>query len=536
MKVFPQKRQYVFWLKPYRSKIMVLTVLYLISSLIALFFAFYSKDLIDNVLNQQINQFIFYAVLLSLLLIINLVSQAVYKYLLTLYTNQAIKDLKSKYFNHLLRTREHDRKTYHTGTLMTHLESDIELVANGIIGIIPRFVFYTARFIGAFTLLMIIEPLFVFLFAGLGILLFTGSRIIAPSIRKRHAALQKAKDQEQSFTQESLANIDIIKSFSAELKMTQKQQNYQSILNKAKLQKTKLTIFTSSSLNLFFAFGYAFALIYGGYQLQFGLSVGYLIAMIQLVQHLQSPFSGLTLLYPTYQSVLASMSRLQALETMSLEQTTNTSIDTFESLIAENLTFAYNQEKPLFQLSFTIHKNQTILIKGPSGVGKTTLMKLLLGFLPPQHGKLFINTSKKTHDISSLTRSLFSYVPQNNLILSGTIRDNLNLFSTHSDEELYQVLNDVSLAKDIQSHPDQLNMLLSERGQGLSEGQLQRLAIARSLLKDAPILLFDEITSSLDLQTEMKLIQHLKSLHTKTIIMISHHQLDEQLFDQVINI
>jgi ATP-binding cassette subfamily B protein len=328
----------------------------------------------------------------------------------------------------------------------------------------------------------------------------------------------------------------VIKSFQSEEKMTDKQQTFQEDVNQAQLKKAKLSILSSSGINLFFAFGYAFVLIFGGYQLQYGLSVGYLIAMIQLVQLLQSPFSGLSLLYPKYQNTLASINRLEKLELLPVDDTKVVKIKHFDDLVAHKLNFSYDHQKVINDLSFHIKKNQIILVKGPSGTGKTTLMKILLGLLSQDSGTLDVIIDQDKMRISSMTRSLFSYVPQDNLILSGTIRDNLNLFEYHDEVQLYQVLKDVSLFDIIHEHPLKLDMPLKEKGVGLSEGQIQRLAIARALLKDAPILLLDEVTSSLDHELELSLSTHLKLLKEKTILLITHHELSNDIFDQVIHI
>jgi len=523
-------------LKPYQLNIWILTLLNIFTSVIALIFAFYSKDLIDNVIDDQIDRFIFYAILLSSLLILNVVFQALFKYLLTKYTNKVTKTLKSTYFNHLLKSTSTSRRNYHSGALMTHLENDVELVSDGLMSIIPRFIFYTTRFIGAFIILLYMDPIFSVLFLSLGILMLLASRIIAPFMRKRHLKLQASKDLERSFSQESIENIDVIKSFESEEKITDKQANYQENVNQALIKKITLNIITSSGINLFFAFGYAFVLIFGGYQLQHGLSVGSLIAMIQLVQLLQSPFSGLSLLYPKYQHTIASIERLENLKLLTLDEPKEENISEFSALKASDLSFKYDHLNVINQLSFNIKKGQMIMIKGPSGTGKSTLMKLLLGLITPTSGHLSVKSQDKAINISSKTRSLFSYVPQDNLILSGSIRDNLNLFAHYDEDQLYQVLKDVSLDDQINQHPLKLDMKLNEKGKGLSEGQIQRLAIARALLKDAPILLLDEVTSSLDHQLEVNLLNHLKSLKGKTIILITHHDLSPDLFDQIITI
>jgi len=199
----------------------------------------------------------------------------------------------------------------------------------------------------------------------------------------------------------------------------------------------------------------------------------------------------------------------------------------------KNLHFSYEDKKVISNLSFDVLPGEFIYLIGESGKGKTTLFKILLGLLLPIEGELLI---KSTNDlaISSETRAFFSYVPQQNFILSGTIRDNLNLYQTYSDEELMHALEVVALKKDILKLPSGLNTLLGERGKSLSEGQIQRLAIARAILKDAPILLCDEITSALDQKTELEVIRNIKQMTDKAVLFISHRSIDPKLVSKTI--
>ena len=528
-------KTYKTQIKPYIKQIIILSFFSVLSALVALVFAYFSKDLIDEILNNNMDEFIFFAIFLSGLLFFNMIFSAVTSWFQIKFVNRATREIKTKYFNHMIRTGYMHRMNIHSGELMTHLQNDTELVGDGIISIVPKFIFYIARFAGAFILLLFIEPTFSLIFFLLGIILYLGSRIISPHMRKRHTLMQQAKDRERSFTQESLENIDVIQSFHAEQKMVDIQATRQKRINTTSLSRAKLTILSSSGMNLFFAFGYAFALIFGGYQLQQGLSVGYLVAIIQLIQHLQSPFTGLSLLYPRYQNTLSSIERLNRLYELPVEDSDQEVIIDFDHIVLDQVSFTYDYHEVLSNLSFSISKNQTVLIKGASGSGKTTLIKLLLGFVEPNEGSLkMINSHDDDIKISSHTRSLFSYVPQDNMLLSGSVKDNLNLFETYSDEALYKSLDDVSLLDVIEKHPLGLDMNLQEKGSGLSGGQIQRLAIARALLKKAPILLLDEVTSALDKETEMKLIDHLKELKNQTIIMITHHDLPSDMFDKII--
>jgi ABC-type multidrug transport system fused ATPase/permease subunit len=288
---------------------------------------------------------------------------------------------------------------------------------------------------------------------------------------------------------------------------------------------------------VFFAFGYAFAIIFGAYRLQYGLSVGSLLAMIQLVQHIQSPFSGISLLIPKYYQVVASTERLMVIDDYKEEKIINHyDISQFKSIKISNLSFAYGEKEVIKDLSFELNQSELMHLKGDSGKGKTTCLKLILGLMKPQNGSISILNGNTEIRVTHETRSFFSYVPQENFILSGTIKENLNLYQTYDDDKLFEVLKICALYDEIKTLPDGLNTHLGERGKGLSEGQIQRLAIARALLKDAPVLLLDEITSALDQKTEEKILKQIKEMTDKAVILVSHRPLDQNIISKIVTL
>ncbi len=515
--------------KTYRLNIYILTLINTLVSVLALSFAYFSKDLIDNINMGSYDRFFRFAIILSLIMVLNVLSQALSSYLMSKYSQQVILKLKSDVFNHLMHSTYEHRQKYHSGKLRNILESDINLIGESVISLIPRATAQIIRFVGAFAILTMIDLFFSVIFFSLGLILFILSRLIAKAIKLRHQRLQESLDHERSFTQEALENIEVIQSFEGEDKIVDLQHSYQHDVLKQTISKHKFNILTTSGVTIFFAFGYAFTLIYGGYQLQFGLSIGYLVAMMQLIQHVQTPISSLTRLYPIYQSSKVSIKRVNELYLLPIETDQKNQFKSFDFIEAKNVSFSYDNHKVFNHLNFIIKPNDFILIKGPSGTGKSTLFKLLLGFIKPTSGYIKLNDEMQ---INEKSRSLFSYVPQDHLILSGSIKDNLNLFESHGDNKLDDALNKVSLTDE---HID-INTLLQEKGKGLSIGQIQRLAIARALLRDAPILLLDEATSALDKETEILIINHLKTLKDKTIIFISHRDLPESLFTKIINI
>lgn len=517
--------------------LIILIVLALIMSLSAIFFAYYSKSAIDEAIISTGQQFIFYAVLIGVIMLINIITTTISQYLKAYYKSQTDQKLKSKLFEHLMHADLQEVGNTHSGEHMTKLISDVDVVADGVIEILPRFSFYVTRFIGAFILIFFIDYLFAVIFLVLGLILMIMSRLIAGVVRKRHLTLQQEESVARSFMQETIENVMVIKSYQAESHVSNDHALKQSAVFKAKVNRNKINVFISSGMHIFFSFGYLFAIVFGAYRLQLGLTIGGLIALIQLVGHVQTPFSGMAQLIPMYHQTLASAQRLMTMDSYQVEdQKQNQTIDSFECLEVHNLTFKYGQKNVIDNFSFEVKQGEFIHLKGESGRGKTTLFKLILALIEPLSGNILVFFNQHNQMVSKETRSLFSYVPQGNLILSGTIRDNLLFYKIASDEQIYKALKVVNLYDDVIGLQNQLDTPLKEKGSGLSEGQLQRLAIARALIKDAPILLLDEITSALDQETELKVLYNLKKMTNKTIIMSSHRTLDPLLIDREIEL
>jgi ATP-binding cassette, subfamily B, bacterial len=329
-----------------------------------------------------------------------------------------------------------------------------------------------------------------------------------------------------------LVNISVIKAFEAETHMTSIVKAKQKTYLKALMKKQFISTLSTTGMTVFFAAGYGLAIIIGAIRLSEGfITFGALTAMIQLVGHIQSPFSGLSHVIPKYYSMIASAERLMILDQLNEDVDQPYPIQSFEKLVIKNLNFSYDDKLVIHDLSTTITKGSIIKITGDSGKGKTTFFKLLLGLNDPQSGELYLVSGKKHYPINSQSRHLFSYVPQGNFILSGTIRDNLCLYQDATEEQLITACRSAEILTDILNLPQGLNTLLGEHGAGFSEGQVQRLAIARALLKDAPILLLDEISSALDLETEKKIFESIRQMTDKTVLIVSHRELDSKVYD-----
>lgn len=308
---------------------------------------------------------------------------------------------------------------------------------------------------------------------------------------------------------------------------------------KIKIKRNFISVIISVLMQSFFSLGYYGVLIWGALQFSNGLTYGTLNAYLQLISQLRTPLQNLSGILPQYYSAMASAERLMELEQMDTEPEplSKNELDklrgSFESLVIDNVAFAYDDELILQNCSFTVPKNKITAITGESGCGKSTLFKLILGLYEPSGGKITVNGDIP---VGPPTRGLFAYVPQGNMILSGTVRENITMCNPDIDGS---AVENAARAADIYDYisslPEGFETRLSERGGGLSEGQVQRISIARALLSDAPILLLDEATSALDEATETAVLSNISKMTDKTVLFITHRNTSISVCDHIVH-
>ena len=308
-------------------------------------------------------------------------------------------------------------------------------------------------------------------------------------------------------------------------------------------KRVKISLLAHICMYIALNAGYYFAIAYCAVKLSMSaMTFGTVSAILQLVNKIQSPFKDISSLIPKFLSVTASAERILELEALKEDYADGKEIgrdiyEKIESIEFENVNFSYDEAPVLKNASFSIKKGEISVIGGESGAGKSTAIKLILGIITPQSGEIFAKTTDGTKiPLNNLTRSLFAYVPQGNLILSGTIRDNLMFGKKDAtEEELIKASKTAQIWDFISSLEKGLDTELGEKGLGLSEGQVQRIAIARALLYGAPILLLDESTSALDQNTEASLLTALKEMKNKTCIIVSHKRAAFEICDNLID-
>ena len=364
---------------------------------------------------------------------------------------------------------------------------------------------------------------YVMLFAFiLGLLGFIFARVYSHVIKPHHKKVLETRGVENSYLVESTQQIKLIEAYESQ----EYSYEYYKKLNKASakeaLKRDYIFNIASSGVYAFSNLVTILVLCYGAYFIAKGeITYGSLVFLLLILNNIQAPLVSFSSLLNQYSQAKTSTKRLDDfIELSKIDDSLK--LNDFDKIIFDNVSFSYDSTNEVIKnLSFEINKGETVLFKGPSGIGKTTIFMLLLGFIKPTSGKIILKVNDKEYEISNSTRSLFSYVPQENILFSGTILDNLYILTGKGEEDIIDALKKANIYDEIMALPDGLNTKLNERGQSLSLGQIQRLLISASLIKDNPILLLDEFTSSLDSVNEDEIIDNLVKLN-KTIIYITH--------------
>lgn len=430
----------------------------------------------------------------------------------------------------------------HSGELMNRLGSDVEIVTGGIVGLIPQVFSLFTKIIAGLGVMAAMNWKFTLIILGAGMVMAAASRLYSKKFRFLHKEVQRTTGITKSFMQECLENILVIKSFVGEKSALDELAQKQKKTYQIRIKQNAVSNIARTSIYMMTVTGYYTALAWGAIQIARGqISFGTLTAFLQILDQIKAPFRNISGIIPRYDSMIASAERLMELEELE-EDMTGSEIEDLsafyeemEAIRLEHCFFSYDDKEVLKDLSVTFPKEKVTALIGESGNGKSTLFHLLLGLFDVQKGEIFFQTSKGNRSIHAGTRKMFAYVPQGNMILSGTIRDNILFGNTGADENIIEkALETACLTEVIKELPDGLDTVLGERGIGLSEGQRQRIAIARALVSDAPILLLDECTSALDLATEKKLLSNLKTVKGKTVICISHREAAMEACDNVV--
>ena len=448
--------------------------------------------------------------------------------------------MQQKLLDRMLRSKWNGKETHHSGDVLNRLETDVTNVVNFLTEIIPNSLSTLALFVGAFGYLFMMDWRLAIVIVIMIPIFILFSRVYVRQMRHLTSEVRTSDSKVQSILQETIQHRLLIKTLEGDSAAVDRLEDTQSVLRSNVVRRTKFSVFSYLVLNLGFSVGYLIAFTWAAVRLSGGtLTFGGMTAFLQLVNKIQNPARQLTHLAPQFVSVFTAAERLMELEENPLEeQGEPIELKAPCGVRFIDVAFAYDdsENNVIEHLSYDFYPTSCTAILGETGAGKTTMVRMILALLQPNSGKVEIYNEKEHHDLSPLLRTNFVYVPQGNTLMSGTIRDNLRLGKLDAtDDEMAEALKR-SCADFVFELPDGLDTKCTEQGRGLSEGQAQRISIARALLRNRSIMLFDEATSALDPDTERKLLQNILSKRDKTIIFITHRPAVMEYCDQTIEI
>ena len=498
-----------------------------------------SKQFIDvTIRTGTTDDIIRMVVMLVSVVVIGILLRQLYFYMSTLAGTHQSNSIRLRVFSNLFR-RQMFEDQLHSGDVTSRLSKDIDTVANVTTSLLPQFVVTGVQLTGAFLLMYSMDARLAIVLLVLTPLVIAFGKLFAHKLRTMTLDIRQQESVIQMQVQEGMEHNAVLRSLGSEQWVTERLSSQQDQLVSRVLKRTRFTVITRLMLGFTFSLGYLTAFIWGGLQLRSGvITFGVMTSFLQLVGQIQHPILSLLNMMPQFFYATASIDRLEELEDSARrenEETTSSAplqtsmfkLQTSSSpgLSMKDVTFRYaTGDRPVLQhFTHDFPPDSKTAIMGQTGIGKTTLFRLMLAFIKPNAGEIELFDGKQRFPVSKVTRRHFVFVPQGNTLMSGSIRYNLQLAKPEAtDDELRQVLH-VAMADFVYDLPDGIDTLLGERGIGLSEGQAQRIAIARGLLRPGSILLLDEISSSLDEQTERELFSRLFDYcQHKTMIFITH--------------
>ena len=452
---------------------------------------------------------------------------------------KAQNEMQRQMLDRLLRAEWKGRDRHHSGDITNRLENDVSTVVTFLTETLPNMLSTLLMFLGAFTYLCLMDYMLALITVGMLPIFLLLSRIYISKMRKYTRRIRNFDSKVQSILQETVQNRMLIKTLECGDMVINRLDNRQINLRHHVKRRTRFSVLSNVTLHGGFAIGFLIAFLWSTYRLsQHAITFGAMTAFLQLVNRIQTPAKDLTRLAPAFVAVLTAAERLIELEEMPQEEDgENISLPSPCGIKLCNVSFGYDDgdENIIDNLSFDFPPGSCTAVLGETGAGKTTLIRLLLGLLKPKYGTITIYNDEQNHNMSALMRCNMVYVPQGNTLMSGTIRDNLLMADPNAtDHDMMEALH-TACADFVAELPEGLYTTIDEKGGGLSEGQSQRITIARALLRKRSIMLFDEATSALDPETEKMLLTNILKNKEQTIIFITHRMAVLEYCDKRLN-
>ncbi len=533
---------FAFLIKKLRRRVPALVLMTLADmgcSILDVVFALGTKRIIDSAVSGSRDDLLYACLLQAGIILMILCCQILYRYLHNELSSLLDRDWKQSLFHSILKGDYAALSKFHSGELLNRLNNDVRNVNEGLLATLPGFVAMVTRLVAVVAVLVAMQPWFVAIAAALGVIVIAITSLTRNRLQVLSKQVSAADGKVSGFLQEAVEKLMLVQAMDVVPEMEQRADVHMEYRYRLQRRRRRISVASNAFVSLLLQLSRFAALAWSAFGILGGtMTYGDLMALTQLVSQLQGPFVNMSGIYPKYIAMTASCERL-----MELEQTCNAYEDAegvdaqqlykeMTRIYAEGLTFSYDRDQILAESKFYLPKGAFAVVTGPSGIGKSTIFKLLLGIFRPDGGKLLVETENGPVDISRGTRKLFAYVPQGNLLFSGTLRENLLLTKPDAtEEEIRQAVWCSCMDAYLSQLPDGLETVLGENAHGLSEGQAQRLAIARAVLGGAPILLLDEVTSALDAETEQLVLQRLRQLPDRTCIAVTHRPAAMELAD-----
>lgn len=451
-------------------------------------------------------------------------------------------NMRQDFLRLLYRKRYAGIAGYHSGDLLTRMFSDQQIVMSGMMGLPASVAGLTLTLVSAAAALLVMAPQLALIFMAMGLLMCLTMTFLRGLLKNLHKRVQEARAGVRSFLQEAVGSLLVTKVFRAEERVLARSAQFQEKLFRIGMKRGVLSLLGGAGFGLIFQAGYFLTMIWGCWQILSGaLTFGTLTALLQLIGQVQSPFSGFSSLISQYFTMLASAERLMELENLpdephreelgveEFEASRERLYQDLEGFSFEHVDFSYGRNSVLENVTCRIDKGDFVSVTGLSGGGKSTLFLLLLGAYQPTGGQIRLRMGPKSDkpelEPGQDVCKLFAYVPQGNYLFSGTLRENVTFFRPEvEDEAIWDALETACADDFIRGLPEGLDTMLGEHGCGLSEGQMQRVAVARAILSGAPVLLLDEATSALDEATEARLLENIAALRNRTCFIVTHRK------------
>ena len=531
-----KNKQILHWIsnsiKGKRHYLVSLSLIQVFLGLLSVGFAFCLKFVTDALTKMDQAYFIASVIAMGCIVILIFASTCLYRFLYEYASTEIENSLRRRLYKELLLSPYSKVKSLHKEEWINRLTSDVNVVANNILSIVPILGRMSVQFVSAFALIIYISPQFGLILLPISLLLLLLTFLLRKRLRKYHNALMEEEGKYKVFLSESLGGLSIIHSFVKEDVANVLGDIRLVSYRKAKIKRDSLSIICSLGFLILYYGGYLFGILFCGFKILNGqLDIPSLTSIVALLTEIQAPIGNLTSILPRYYSLLGSAQRLileedtHQVKEYTLEET-NKEYNSFLGLQIKELGFSYSAEKEVISgINLSVNKGEHLALMGHSGIGKSTLFRLILSLYSPNEGEIRMLFEETERKISEEDRNLFAYVPQEILILKGSIRDNITFFSKEIDEEKLKEAYRLSCCDEFLNLLEEGDLTtLNEAGGGLSIGQLQRLSLARALYSGKPIMLLDEPFSSLDEATSRRLAENLSSLKDKTILCITHRE------------